>query len=207
MNMDELVNLNRRSMMQQALLLIGATAVPVDMALAAAAPRKRFLAPAQFQLLTALADTIVPVTDTPGALAAGVPAKLDGMLSNWASAATRIKVSDALGRLNGAALASKKKGFAAMTPAERKAVLTDHDKASLKAVPPPPGAPKLNFFTPATYVVDPGYLTLKGLIINLYYGSEIGSTKELIYEHNPGKYQPSIKATEATRPWASAGPF
>ena len=138
MNMDELVNLNRRSMMQQALLLIGATAVPVDMALAAAAPRKRFLAPAQFQLLTALADTIVPVTDTPGALAAGVPAKLDGMLSNWASAATRIKVSDALGRLNGAALASKKKGFAAMTPAERKAVLTDHDKASLKAVPPPP---------------------------------------------------------------------
>jgi hypothetical protein len=32
-------------------------------------------------------------------------------------------------------------------------------------------------------------------------------TKELIYEHVPGTLVPSIKTTDTTRPWASAGPF
>lgn len=199
--------MDRRGMLSRVALLLGAASLPADALAAKPAPRKRFLPPAQFAVLTALSDTIVPVTDTPGALAAGVPAKLDGMLLRWASAATRAKVTDALTRLDAVAISKTKKGFAALTPAQRKSVLTSHDKAALKAVPPPPGAPKVNFFTPVTYVVDPGYLALKGLVINLYYSSEIAMTKELIYEHVPGVWQPSTKATDKTRPWASVGPF
>ncbi len=203
-----MVDIERRTLLSHLAMLLGVTSLPADAFAAPKGPaKKRFLAPAQFQLLTALADTIIPATDTPGAIAAGVPSKLDRMLLNWASAETRAKIISAITSLNAAALAQKKKGFAALTAAERKAVLTGHDAAALKSVPPPPNAPKLIFFTQQSYVVDPGYLALKGLVINLYYSSQIGMTKELIYEHNPGKFQPSIKTTAATRPWASGGPF
>ncbi len=201
--------MNRRSMMARVALLLGATSLPAE-AFAAPTKRagaKRFLTPAQFAVLNAVADTIIPKTDTPGAVGAGIPAKLDGMLAAWASAATRKQITGALGRIDAASLSAQKKGFAALTVPQRDTVLGVHDAAALKPVTPPPGAPKATFFTPVSYVVDGDYLKLKDLIINLYYSSEIAMTKELIYEHVPGKWQPSIKVTEKTRPWASVGPF
>jgi gluconate 2-dehydrogenase gamma chain len=207
-SMIDLDVMDRRALMARMALLLGASAVP-ETAFAAAKrlPRKRFLAPAQFQLLSALADTLVPTTDTPGAVAAGIPSKLDGMLISWASAETKAKVTSGLSRLNAAAIAQKKKGFALLSPAERKAFLTGYDVAALKKATPPPGAPKVNFFTPVAYVADPAYLRIKELVINLYYASEIAMTRELVYEHVPGTWQPSTKTTDKTRPWASVGPF
>jgi gluconate 2-dehydrogenase gamma chain len=201
--------MNRRSMMARVALLLGATSIPAE-AFAAQAKRAgsaRFLAPAQLALLIAVADTIIPKTDTLGAVGAGIPAKLDRMLVAWASAATRKQVVDALTRINVASLSAQKKGFAALTKPQRDTVLTAHDAAALKPVAPPPGAPKATFFTPISYVVDPSYLKLKDLIISLYYSSEVAMTQELIYEHNPGTWQPSIKVTDKTRPWGSVGPF
>jgi gluconate 2-dehydrogenase gamma chain len=207
--MTDIDLLDRRSLMASIAALLGANAIPAEAFAAKGKGRgaKRFLSPAQYALLSAAADTILPATDTPGALGAGVPGKLDGMLMTWASVETRTKLIGALGRIDAAALAKTKKSFAALTPAQRKAVLIDHDKAALKSVPPPPGAPKANFFSAVPYVVDSGYLTLKQLVINLYYASEIAMTKELVYEHVPGAWQPSIKADAKTRPWASVGPF
>lgn len=200
--------MDRRAMMTRIALLLGTTTLPAEaFAATKRAPARRFLSPAQLATLSAVADTIIPATDTPGAIGAAVPAKLDGMLLKWASAETKAKVTGALTRIDAAAMAQKKVNFSALKPADRKALLLTHDKAALKSVPPPPGAPKANFFTQIPYVVDPGYLTLKGLVINLYYSSEIAMTKELIYEHTPGKFQPSIKADANTRPWASVGPF
>jgi gluconate 2-dehydrogenase gamma chain len=200
--------MDRRTAMARVAMLLGAAAIPSEsFAAAKRAAAKRFLTPAQLATLTAVADTLIPATDTPGAIGAGIPSTLDGMLLNWASAETKAKVTSALARIEAASLAKKKLGFAALKPAARKLMLLSHDKAALKNVTPPPGAPKVNFFSPISYVADPGYLALKGLVINLYYASEIAMTKELVYEHNPGKFQPSIKADANTRPWASVGPF
>jgi gluconate 2-dehydrogenase gamma chain len=201
--------MDRRSMMARVALLLGAASIPAE-AFAAPAKKagsKRFLIPAQYAVLSAVADTMIPKTDTLGALGVGIPAKLDGMLATWASAATRKQITDALGRIDVAAKSSTKTGFAVLAKLQRDKVLGAHDAAALKPVTPPPGAPKATFFTPVSYVVDPDYLKLKDLIISLYYNSEEAMTKELIYEHNPGKWQPSIKVTAATRPWASVGPF
>jgi hypothetical protein len=204
---DEMT-MDRRSAMAQVLMLLGAATVPIDVAMAApAARRRRFLAPAQFALLSALADTIVPATDTPGAIAAGVPAKLDGMLSTWASPATRTAITGALSKVDAAARAKTGKPFAALTAKQRADVLGPYDAAALKPASKPAGAPTLSFFTQIAYVADNGYLSLKGLLINLYYASEVACTNELPYEHNPGKFVPSFKTTEATRPWASFGPI
>jgi hypothetical protein len=210
MDLNALYDTDRRSLLGTLAALLGVASLPAE---ALAAPKKkraapkRFLAPGQYAAMAALADTIMPATDTPGAIGAGVPAKLDGMVGKWASATTRTNIATALANLDAAAIKAKGKGFAALTPAQRAEVLKPHDMAALKSAPPPPGAPKMNLFSPVSYVADQGYLQLKGLVINLYYASEIACTKEMIYEHNPGKFEPSIKVTETSRPWASVGPF
>jgi gluconate 2-dehydrogenase gamma chain len=208
--MHDLANLNRRTLMTQIALLIGATAIPAD-AFAAIAKRgaKRFLSPAQFSLLTAIADTIIPVTDTPGAVAVGVPRLLDGMLANWASAKSRALLTGALTEIEALAMSNDEMGFAALSPDRRKALLVEHDKAALK--PGPPRTEKLSGLAAMTApppVANPGYFKLKDLTIALYYASEVALTKELIYEHVPGQWVPSMKITPETRPFAGVGgPF
>jgi Gluconate 2-dehydrogenase subunit 3 len=199
--------LNRRALLARALLLLGATALPGEVLAASAKRARRFLSKPQFALLSAVSDTIVPVTDTPGALAAGIPAKLDGMLANWASAETRTKIIDALGRIDAAAMTQKKKIFSALSVADRALILRPHDATALKRVPAPANAPKPHPFSPTVWVADDGYLKLKELVVTLYYSSEIAMTKDLIYEHVPGAWVPSMKTTDTTRPWASTGPF
>ena len=63
--------------------------------------------PAQLALVGELAETILPRTDTPGALDAGVPAFIDRMLATWDTAEERDRFIRGLGeietRLAGAA--------------------------------------------------------------------------------------------------------
>ena len=205
--MTDPMNLDRRSILERMALLIGVAVLPVE-ALAVPVTRTRpFLAPSQSKLLSAVSDTILPATDTPGAVAAGVPDRLDALLKDWASPETRSAIAGALARIDAAAIAQKQSGFAALTPVEREVVLRLHDASALKSVPPPPDAPKTNFFSGVSYVADPGYLRIKDLVINLYYYSEIAASHELIYEHVPGQWQPSIKLTPQSRPYLGVGPF
>jgi hypothetical protein len=205
--MDANFAMDRRALMQRVALLLGAAALPVEAFAAPAARAKKFLAPAQFALLSAVADTIMPKTDSVGALDAKVPARLDAMLLKWASPKTRAEVVAALGRIDAAAKVQKKKPFALLSAADRTALLKPYDAAALKKVPPPPNTPPTNFFFRPTYVADQGYYVIKDLVIDLYYFSEQASTAELAYVHVPGKFQPSIKLTPASRPELGTGPF
>ena len=80
--------IDRRGLLQRAFLLAGATLTPgfsIEALAADAANAPRFLDARRIELLMAVADTIIPQTDTPGAVDAGVPALFDGLLRNWAS--------------------------------------------------------------------------------------------------------------------------
>jgi gluconate 2-dehydrogenase gamma chain len=160
-------------------------------------------------LMSAITDTIIPTSDTPGAVAVGVPRLLDGMLRDWASAARRTQLTGALAEIDALAMTADKKTFAALSPARRKAILVDHDKAALKPGPAP--KEKLNALQAMMAgppVAGPAYLKLKELVIALYYSSEIACSQELVYEHVPGKFSPSIPVTPETRPFAGVGgPF
>jgi hypothetical protein len=205
--MHDLSNMDRRRLVQGIAALLGVAAIPAG---ALAAPKRRaarFLLPPRYALLTAVADTILPKTDSVGALDAAVPARLDSLLRNWASADSRMAVDGALSRIDAAAMAAKGKGFAALTSAERAAVLVPYDAAALKSVPKRPGAPKASVFSQVPSVVDQGYFKLKDLVLLLYYYSEPAATSELIYEHVPGAFEPSIKLTATSRPYLGAGGF
>ncbi len=199
--------MNRRDLLEQMALLLGVSALPAE---AFAAPKRgaaRYFAAPQYALLIAVVDTIIPATDTLGALAAQVPSRLDSMLGKWASAETRGLVTGAIMRIDTASLARTKKGFAALSAKERTDILRPYDVAALKKVPKPANAPASNFFSQIPYVADPGYLKLKEMVIQLYYFSAAANGKELLYEHVPGKFQPSIKLTPQSRPYLGTGPF
>ena len=132
----------------------------------------------------------------------------DGLLRNWASPAHRTQLLGEIAAIDQMAMDADKKPFAQLTPERRKELLLGFDRDALKAGPP--STEKLNAFEAmmaGPSVVRPGWVRMKGLIINIYYNSEIACTQELIYEHVPGKWVPSMKATPETRPFASGGPF
>src|SRR4051794_34159274 len=74
-------------------------------------------------LLTAIADTTIPATDTAGAVAVGAPAFVDSMMANWASQNTRATVDSTLETIDVAATAAFGMGFAALGATNRQMVL------------------------------------------------------------------------------------
>lgn len=221
------LSLDRRALMQRVLMLAGAAVFPggAEALAAAAETGPRLLEAPRYALLTAVADTIVPKTETVGAIEVGVPQQLDALLRNWAAPGTRTALVAGLDRIDASARQAKGRAFAALTPDERHEVLTAHDAAALK--PPSPGQasawgplakapsdadPKtgkikqepvqsLTMGPPAT---DPSYAKLKELIVVLYYFSEAALTQELPYEHSPGEWRSSVPVTAETRPSGGA---
>lgn len=205
--MTDAFSMNRRALMGNVAMLIGASALPADLFAAPVRKGRRFLPAPRYQLLAAVADTMVPVTDTPGALAVGVPAQLDALLRDWASPKTREEIINALTAIDADAIKNAGAGFGALSPEKRKAVLVAHDQTALKNVPRKDKLTGLAALMGAPSVADPGYSKLKDLVVSLYYVSQVALTQELIYEHVPGTWVPSLKITPETRPFAGTGPF
>jgi hypothetical protein len=200
---------NRRGLLKSIVVLAGVVATPAAAQALFDGPQS--LPGSTMALLTAVADTMIPATDTPGAIGAGVPAAFDKLVANWASPKRRGELLAAL-----AAIDAKAGGFAALPPAERLAVLDAHDRASAA----PPVATQLKDekdegmagspgYTPDAKVPaqdpTPDYAKLKELLVTLYYFSEAGATVELRYEHNPGAWEPSIAVTADTRNYGGPG--
>lgn len=208
--MTDITQIDRRSLLGSALLLVGATAaatITPEAFAKAAARSKPNLDPATFTLLSAIVDTIVPRTETPGAVDARVPAKLDTMLVTWASPQRRVELTEALTVIDRLATEKEGKGFAELAPERRKELLVEHDRAALKPVPRKDKLVGMQAMMAGPSVADPGYAKLKELIVVLYYYSQEALTTELTYEHVPGGWTPSVKLTPETRATGGLGMF
>ena len=223
--------IDRRTLLQRLMVLAGATALTPAFSLEALAADTSplLLDASHFALLNAVADTMVPVTDTPGAIAAGVPRAFDALLRTWASQDGRAALIGALKAIDSLSNREEKQPFAKLSPTKRHALLAAYDASALKApsgtigtplanapteVDPqhgrarqePPSAPPTaakggkTSFSAEPNVVNPAYAKLKELIVVLFYLSEVGITNELSYAHNPGSWDPSIPVTPQTRP-------
>ncbi|WP_395335755.1 gluconate 2-dehydrogenase subunit 3 family protein [Novosphingobium sp. BL-8H] len=204
--MTDAFPMDRRFLLGRIALLIGASIVPAEV-FGAALKNESALSAANFSVLEAVCDTMVPATDTPGAVGAGVPAMFDGLLQHWASTESQEALIGAIEAVDRGAIQAGGKGFAALSRDERTAFLKTYDTAALKPVPRKEKLTGLAALKALPSVVDPHYARLKDLIVSLYYGSEVGLTQELVYEHVPGPWEPSIKITPNTRPFGSPGLF
>lgn len=122
--------LDRRALMQRAMLLVGASAVaqPVLALDAGAAP---FLSASRLDTLAAYADALIPATDTPGAIGAGVPRAVDAMMRDWASDKTRGEFAAVLDGLDAAAKKAAGAPLGSLSPDRRLAVVTAFDTARI----------------------------------------------------------------------------
>ncbi len=177
-------SVDRRGFIRSTLLAIGVagTALPGWEALMAADGRKTpFIGKARFAVLDAVAETIMPRTETPGARDALVPTRFDRLMKSWASPGTRTAFLKVLDEMDSAARQHNPGGIAALAPAQQLEAVSTYDRAKMR---------------------DPAYAKFKSLIFALYYLSEAGATQELRYEHVPGAWEPSIPVTAETRGYA-----
>jgi hypothetical protein len=175
--------LNRRALLLGAAVLLGGAAALSRLTrkapgvIATAAPA---MSAEQFALLEQITEVMIPTTDTPGAIAAGVPAFIRQMLGDWASAASRAQIAGVLEGVEKHAWAKFGASFVELPPERRFEVVRgfDEDRASRH---------------------DPAYGKFKYLVLAGYYLSEIGATQELRYELIPGAWRPCVPFSEIGR--------
>jgi gluconate 2-dehydrogenase gamma chain len=168
--------LDRRGLLTGASALLGVELVtPLAKALAAeampgfAASRTAFT-PEQRALVAAISERIIPTTDTPGAIAAGVPAFIEMMLADWYEPTDRNEFMTGLGVVEGYSRIQFAKPFAGIAPEEQDLML---NYAMTGRIPALSG----NFFEHC-----------RQLVIMGYYTSEIGCKQERVYLPVPGRY-------------------
>ncbi len=177
-SLNGLSALDRRELIRSAILLVGgsvaasATAAPV----ARAPRRRRFFTPGQYAVMSETVDIIMPRTNTPGAKDAGVPAAMDGLMRNWASAERKQQFTALIDEIGG-------KGLMKLARPQRVELIKTIDAQKMQAW-------------------DPAYTKFKELTLTLFYLSEVGANKELAYELTPGKWEPWTELSDDQRTWA-----
>jgi gluconate 2-dehydrogenase gamma chain len=186
----------------------------------------RTLTPDQRGTVEAIADIIIPETETPGARAAGVDQFVDRMLTDYYPAKERDRFITGLARVDARAQRQHNLPFARLSKEQQTAIVLDLDKAAFSEPPATTAKPAAGVTKPevrktdvpvgpgvgadpreaATPEPDPDvgrqsfFRRMKELTVVGYYTSEIGQTREL--RINPwGRYR-DIPYTPGTPAWA-----
>lgn len=144
----------------------------------------RALSAAQARTLSAAVDRMMPATDTPGAVEAGVPQAIDRWVADWCAPADAQAIKAGLDRLDADARAAGGASFAALAPAQQDAILTKVDAEAR--------GNRGHFFAQLNDFVTAGYFT-----------SQPGATKALRYDPVPGAYHGCIPFSSVGRTWAT----
>ena len=147
-------------------------------------PTVAVFAPQQRALMTALSERVMPTTDTPGAIAAGVPAFIEKLLADWALPQEREPIVAGLDAIEARSRADYDVTAAMATPEQHDALLTLAMENAL-----PGGA---EFFDKFRQLVITGYFT-----------SEIGITQERKYLPVPGRYDGAYPYSQVNKVFSS----
>jgi gluconate 2-dehydrogenase gamma chain len=137
--------------------------------------------------LAALCELIIPQTDTPGAIQAGVPAFVADMYAHWMVPAERKSVVDGLAQLESAAKAAHGQGFAACNPVQQAALLAPALKQATSWQQQSHGFDGR--------LADPGapfFFKMRDLVTTGYFTSEAGINGELAYVAVPGRWDGDV---------------
>ena len=132
-------------------------------------PPAAVFTPAQRTLVAALSERILPTTDTPGAIAAGVPEYIEHMMGDWAIDDDRGMITAGLAAIDGRSMTDFGK------PAAKASAAQQDDLLRMAMTGALPGQ-------------APFFQAFRQLVITGYYTSEIGITQERHYLPVPGEY-------------------
>ena len=223
--------ITRRQALKRAAWILGGTvSAPTILGVLAgcqgertAAWTPRTLSQDQRGTVEALADIIIPETDTPGARAAGVDQFVDAMLSDYYPAKDRDRFLAGLARVDARAQRQHSLPFVRLSKEQQTAIVLDLDKAAFTDPPakavaaaPKPEVRKTDVPVGPGAGADPKeasspepdpdigresfFRRMKELTVVGYYTSEVGQTREL--RINPwGQYR-DIPYKPGTPAWA-----
>lgn len=187
---------SRRSFLGAATLVAVQSAMPGGAAVLGKLDPKDAPSPRRRKLMRAVADHVIPATDTPGAGAVGTGDFVLVALAHGLEGTRRTPKSDPSfapflrtdGSLDHAAWLEAKLGpkWLSLPAARRHDALAALDAAAFKG--DASAAP---------------WRAIKGLILTGYYTSEIGGSKELNYELVPGRFDPKVPVGPETRAYSS----
>ena len=199
--MTERTAINRRNLLKAIGVTAGVVVSPsCQRALESGAdltapPMNGSLSEEQLKVISILAELIIPETDTPGAIAAGVPAFIHQIVIDWYTPAERQIFLDGLGELDASAAAHWSAPFAQLQAEQQVRVLSELE-------PPSEGGLSEMAPIPAGAAGEvPFYLKLKELTVIGYYTSQVAATTELDYQPVPGHYDGDARFDEVGRQW------
>lgn len=189
--------INRREALKRAAILLGGAVSAPTIAglLSGCQPRASYgpqtLSDDQDALVTAIAEHIIPATDTPGARAAQVNQFIDLMLTDNYPEDARSRFLAGLEDVDERCRQAYGGAFLRCSPDEQRAVLTELDEQAFG---------QNAAFDPA----NPAFFRMmKELTLVGYYTSEIGASQELQINLTPGRYDGCAPLEEVGRAWAT----
>lgn len=142
----------------------------------------------QAALTEALAVTIIPAGETPGAAEAGVPGFIESMIKDIYTEEQRDLFMDELAAFNESCENETGKSFELLTSQERFEFASLKNREAIESEP---------FEGPQFF------LLFKELTMIGFFTSEPGATQVLRYEYIPGVYQACIPFEDVGRTWAT----
>lgn len=184
----------RRDLLKfSSLILGGAVSGSVANALAAAAPihsglGKTIFNEGQQASVALLSEMIIPTTDTPGAIEAGVPDFIATIVSEWYNTTERGSFFLGLKKLDEYCQAVDGSDFYKASDDLRLEALRKQEQVAKE---------------PQTGDGQPFFDQIKELVVVGYYSSEVGAKQEWRYLPMPGQYDGDYDFSRVGRQWVS----
>jgi gluconate 2-dehydrogenase gamma chain len=191
------MTLTRREALKRVAWLMGGTLsasaiLAIQKGYSATTPAGRkpsILTPPQMSIVSAVAEIMIPRTDTPGAIDVGVPGFIDLMLEDVYTRKDRERYLAGLADFDAAAHTGQGKEFLALEPPHQIAfVRRFHDAAVIEEQRP--GRLREDLHRP--FILMTKELTLLG-----FFTSQVGATQVLQYVAVPGSYHACLPVEQA----------
>ena len=192
---EQEINTSRRSAIKSLALACGLVLSSSSLAALAAAvtpptdmsrSKKTLLNADQLALVRELGEIIIPTTDTPGAIGAGVHDFINHFVAYCASTAEQQQLINGLTTIESSAQTRFGKHFLGASKTQQIELLTNMEKAA-------------DGFNQSDRQF---FKQFKALVTFGYYTSEIGATQELAYLAIPGGYKGNFKFKDVGKAWS-----
>ena len=139
------------------------------------------------RLVSSLAETIIPETDSPGAIEAGVPGFIEEMVYTGYTEDARSLFLSGLDALDDLAGETHGDRFADLDAETQHRFASEQNRTAIESGISPP----------------PFFLIMKELTVMGYYTSEPGAKQALRYERIPGRYDGCVPFEDVGKTWAT----
>jgi len=197
--------MNRRDALKNTALLVGGVlAGPSLLSILQSCTRvdrlnwqPQFLTNDQARFISAFVDTLLPATDTPGALDVKADIFIDRFFANVYDRDARQQAGSDIDELNVGSVVKYGEPFVDLNSDNRKKYLTDREKESGTFRKSVWGTPV------GEQNVPPGfYKSLKSLTLWAYFSSEKVGEEILVYDPVPGVYRGCIPLSDVGKSWS-----